>query len=157
MTIQVTDSLNKAQEEALHDLWNSEYPKETAHKDIAGLEAYLNGLGQCRHYLLKSDAGGGIDGWASTFDREGERWFAIIIDNKHQRKGFGSLLLDRLKQDEQVLNGWITEGDLLKVNGEAYLSPLAFYQRNGFKVHRDITYKHNSLLFVKISWLQAVK
>jgi GNAT superfamily N-acetyltransferase len=152
MTIVEASILSEAQKQAVHQLWNEEYPVQIMHKDIGELEAYLNNLTEPHHYLAVNDDNE-ICGWAFAFDRDNERWFAIIVGKGAQRRGLGSLLLNKLKADEQILNGWAADHDNdRKRNGEVYKSPLGFYEKNGFEIRKDIRLDHPSLSVIKISW-----
>ena len=134
MKIQYTRSLNTKQKEGIIDLWNKEYPARLQHKDIAGLDEYLKGLENASHYFM-IDPDGDIKGWAGAFDREGERWFAIIVASTESGKGYGSMLMDALKRDNTKLSGWVIDSDnYTKSNGQPYASPLKFYLKNGFEV-----------------------
>jgi hypothetical protein len=48
-------------------------------------------------------------GWAFSFARNNEKGFAIIISEKIQSQCFGSKLLNKLKQKEAELNGWVID------------------------------------------------
>lgn len=152
MTIVETKYLDDMQKQAVYQLWNDEYPVQIMHKDMDELEAYLTNLSEPRHYLAVND-GNEICGWAFTFDRDGERWFAIIVGDTAQRSGLGTQLLNTLKTNEQALNGWAADHDNdRKRNGEVYRSPLGFYEKNGFEILKDIRLDHPSLSVIKISW-----
>lgn len=80
------------EKEVLRELWNEEYPARLNCKTMADFELYLNGLQNTKHYLLFDDLNR-INGWAFTFLREEEDWFAIILDSQIQGKGNGSFLI----------------------------------------------------------------
>jgi hypothetical protein len=62
-----------------------------------------------------------IGGWAFLFDRDGERWFAIILSEILQGRGVGRKILDQLKQTESELNGWVIDHNSdKKINGSVY-------------------------------------
>ena len=92
----------------VHRLWNQEYPVQLQHAGPADLGTYLNGLTDQHHLLLMTNTGM-IAGWAFTFHRDGGKWFAIILDKSIHGMGYGSLLLDKLKQAEPVLWGWVID------------------------------------------------
>lgn len=73
----------------------------------------MDNLTQKAHYLLLNDENN-IEGWAVTFIRENEKWFAIIISGKLHGKGIGTMMLNKLKDDEDTLNGWVIDHDLDK-------------------------------------------
>ena len=73
-----------------------------------------------------------------------------------QGKGFGMLLLDELKKNKLILNGWVIDHqNYLKQNKEPYLSPLFFYTKNGFLVENDIRIENDKISAVKIRWEQV--
>lgn len=144
--------LNTIQKEHLFELWNNEYPENLAHTSIENIENYLNNLAEQTHYLVFSDEDK-IEGWAVTFTRENEKWFAIILSEKLHKKGIGTKLLDKLKEDEEILNGWVIDHHLdKKSNGNFYRSPLGFYQKNGFNVMPETRLELEVMSAVKIKW-----
>jgi hypothetical protein len=155
MKIIQTGSLTLDQKQSLFELWNSEYPEKIGYNELSEFENYLEGLSNKEHYLVIDDQNQ-ILGWAFTFFREQEDWFGIIIDSKIQGKGFGMLLLDELKKNKLVLNGWVIDHQNdLKQNKEPYLSPLFFYTKNGFLVEKDIRIENEKISAVKIRWEQV--
>ncbi|PVX45860.1 hypothetical protein C8C85_1667 [Flavobacterium sp. 103] len=137
---------------ALLKLWNAEYPERIGYKNVFELENYLNELSDVKHFLLINDLNQ-ISGWAFAFVREDEDWFGIIIDLKMQGKRFGTLLLDELKKNYSVLNGWATDHQNdVKRNKEPYLSPLGFYIKCGFVVNQNIRMENDKISAVKIRW-----
>lgn len=152
MYVSKTAELTVEEKEIVLNLWNKEYPENLGFKTIHNLDLYLSTLSQLNYYFLKSDPGK-IDGWAMVFGREDENWFAITIDGSVQGLGKGTFLLNKLKEDREVLNGWVIDHDKdRRKNGEVYRSPLPFYLKNGFKVFPEIRLEIPILSAVKISW-----
>ena len=152
MSILETDTLNENQKQQLSGLWNSVYPENVAYHSLSAFEEYLAGLESVRHLLLV-DPDLKIHGWAFSFNRKGERWFAILLDEAIQGKGLGRLLMDKLKVNEQHLCGWVVEhDDYKKLDGSPYQSPLGFYMNNGFKVCDDEKFTSDQLNTIKIKW-----
>lgn len=144
--------LNDTQKEQIFELWNNEYPEKLTYNSIAYFENYLNKLTEQNHYLLL-DKNDEINGWATTFTRESEKWFAIIISEKLHGKGIGTKILNELKNNENTLNGWaIDHNSDKKTNGNIYQSPLEFYIKNGFKVLRETRLELKIMSAVKIKW-----
>lgn len=87
MNITVAKELTLSQKEAVLYIWNEEYGEKLM-KTMEAFEEYLSKLGNVQHFMMydKADV---LVGWAITFDREGERWFAIIMDGSVQGKGYG--------------------------------------------------------------------
>jgi len=142
--------LNAKHKQAVLELWNKEYPKQLAYQHADSFDQYLAQLKSPVHYLLAGNDGD-TQGWAFTFDRDGERWFAIIVDSTYQRMGLGSALLDAIKRDTKVINGWVTgHNEYLKTDGSTYNSPLAFYLKNGFTVVPNERLETDTLSAIKI-------
>ncbi|MFZ1675748.1 MAG: GNAT family N-acetyltransferase, partial [Saprospiraceae bacterium] len=132
-------------------LWNREYPGRIS-TTKEGFDEYLNASGGQIHFLMLDDANE-IIGWAYTFDREGDRWFSIIINSLYHGIGLGRMMLEHMKENESRLNGWVIDhDDEIKQNGEPYESPLAFYLKNGFEVYTDIRFENEKMSAVKIVW-----
>ncbi|MFA6151759.1 MAG: GNAT family N-acetyltransferase [Chitinophagaceae bacterium] len=152
MEILNTASLNDTQKAAVFQLWNVEYPSQLAFPALQDFENYLRVLHQPTH-LLVVDENADVCGWAFSFEREEERWFAIIIHNTAQRTGLGTRLLSELKNVESVLNGWVSDHSAYKkMNGESYHSPIQFYVKNGFEICADVRLETDKLSAVKIKW-----
>ena len=152
MSIIETDTLNENQKQQLSGLWNSVYPENVAYPSLSAFEEYLADLESVRHLLLV-DTELKIRGWAFSFNRKGERWFAILLDESIQGKGLGRLLMDKLKEHEQHLCGWVVEHNAYKkLDGSPYRSPLDFYLNNGFSVCKDERFSSEQLDTIKIKW-----
>jgi hypothetical protein len=152
MNLVETKELTPVQKEAIRRLWNKEYPAKLALATPKDMDDFLSSLTDPGHYLLADDKGN-IYAWAAVFIRDQAKWFVIIIDSMYKKHGLGRMLLNRLKQNNTVLNGWVIDHDKdLKQNGEAYLSPLGFYLKNGFTVHAATRLELDKISAVKISW-----
>ncbi|MHB1145979.1 MAG: GNAT family N-acetyltransferase [Lutibacter sp.] len=152
MKIITTNSLNSNQKKVIYELWNAEYPKNLTHQNLSNFENYLNALTNQYHMLL-IDKNGNIKGWYFDFDRNNEKWFAMILASEIHGKGFGTLLLNEAKKRESALNGWVIDKtDYLKQNGVCYKSPIPFYLKNGFQKLPEIRLELEHLSAVKIIW-----
>lgn len=130
--ISISDELSTVEKEIVREIWNTEYPESLLLKTAVDFEDYLNKLKHQRHFLL-STIDGQIQGWGCSFEREGLRWFAMILRREIHGKGLGSFLLKRIKQEETTLYGWVIDStSSTKVDGSAYPLPLDFYLKNGF-------------------------
>jgi GNAT superfamily N-acetyltransferase len=153
LSIVEENKLTEAQVHALRNLWNREYPIVLTYERPEDFVLYLRRLENVRHHLLQNE-NGIVYGWAFDYDREQEKWFGTIVDSQIQGKGFGSLLLQKLKEKNSALNGWMIDRDSdLKSNGETYKSPAKFYRK-----HQFILFPHERLGFdkisaIKIKWL----
>ncbi len=152
MKIVEKEIVSLEEKDVLREVWNKEYPLRLHLKTIEDFELYLNGISNTKHYLLLDDSDQ-INGWAFTFLRENENWFAIILDNKFQGKGNGSLLINELKKNNYILNGWVTDHENeVKQNNEMYKSPMAFYLKNGFTILAETRLENEKMSAVKINW-----
>ena len=152
MKIIETRRPSEAEKKTIYRLWNEEYPRQLMYTAAGELDTYLDNLTDQRHYFAV-DTNEHIIGWAFTFERSAEKWFAIIVASSDHEKGVGSLLLNALKQNETMLNGWVTDHDrYLKQDGSPYPSPLAFYLKNGFTVCEGIRLEIEKLSAAKITW-----
>ena len=153
MKVLETTDLTDSQKSQLLILWNSEYQDHLGLNGTLALDTYLEGLTNVRHFLLSIDDE--ISAWAWTFDRDDERWFAIIISESVQGIGLGRKMMDHLKQSEETLNGWVTDHEEDKrSDGRPYKSPLPFYIKNGFEVIEDQRLLKGALNAVKIRYVK---
>jgi GNAT superfamily N-acetyltransferase len=144
--------LSTEQKVNICQLWNNEYPEKLSYEKISDFENYLDNLTQTKHYLLVNE-NQNINGWAFTFLRDNEIWFAIIIKSEVHGKGFGTLLLNELKNIEKELNGWVIDHENdIKLNGENYKSPIEFYKKNGFKILSENRIENEKISATKINW-----
>lgn len=152
MKIIEKEILSLEEKDILREIWNNEYPARLHLKTLKDFDLYLNGLSNTKHYLLLDDFDR-INGWAFTFLREGEDWFAIILDSKIQGKGNGSLLINEIKKKNNSLNGWVTDHENeVKQNNEFYKSPMPFYIKNGFTILTETRIENEKMSAVKINW-----
>ena len=152
LTIVTRTELKAHEKNQIIDLWNNEYPSRISYNNLTEFDNYLQNLNNLKHFLLTSDINL-ILGWALNFERDHEKWFAIVISEKIQRKGFGQKMLDELKKNEKILNGWVVDhNNDKKNNGQPYVSPLKFYKKNGFEILTDIRLENEKISAVKIKW-----
>jgi hypothetical protein len=155
MKVVKTKSLNTEEKEVVFSLWNDEYPGQLGFNTTIDMDKYLATLHGLEFYLLKNDIKF-IEGWAMTFRTGEEKWFTITVSNKVQRQGKGRFLLDKLKADNNALNGWVIDHENdTKRNGEIYQSPLEFYKKNGFRVFPEYRLEIPVLSAVKIAWSRS--
>ena len=151
MKIIETQHLTMRQKEMLCFLWNREYPRQLA-VTKEGLEEYLSQSSNQKHFVLLDDAAEMV-GWAYSFDRDGDRWFSIIINSLYQGIGLGRKLMDHLKSGENRLCGWVIDHDRdILQNGYAYHSPLSFYLKNGFMLCPEERFENEKISAVKVEW-----
>lgn len=147
-----TRELNQDQVEALHQLWNNEYPERLKHASAEEFGNYLNAL-ENKYHLLLINGQAKIQGWCFSFERDGAPWFAIIVSSQSQGQGYGQQLLNTLKKKHSCLYGWVIDhAQDKKVNGQPYPSPLPFYLKNGFKTEPALRLETEKISAVKITW-----
>lgn len=152
MKIIKKEVLSLQDKETVLRIWNNEYPEKLNYQTVDDFDSYLNALAEKNHYLLIDDEGR-IKGWAFTFLREEEDWFAIILDNDFQGAGNGSFLINELKKNKSSLNGWVIDHETdVKKNKEQYKSPMSFYIKNGFEVIKEKRFESEKMSAVKINW-----
>ncbi|GLU44400.1 GNAT family N-acetyltransferase [Allomuricauda sp. NBRC 101325] len=152
MEFKTCSFLNDEEKLAVFELWNNEYPEKLTFLSTQEFDQYLNNLCHQSHLLLLNNDKKPI-GWYVDFIREDEKWFAIILDSKFQGKRLGTQILDRAKEMESELNGWVIDHDSdKKRNGKPYTSPLNFYLKNGFKQLPDNRLELHNKSAVKIQW-----
>ncbi len=157
MSMKITKStkLSGAQKDMICQLWNMEYPQKLAITPST-FDEFLEASASQTHFLIIENERD-LVGWAYTFDREGDRWFSIIISHAHQGKGLGHVLLNLIKEKETCLNGWVIDHPHdRKQNGQPYLSPLSFYVKNGFTALPDTRLENEKISAVKIEWKKQV-
>ena len=156
MKIETQKELTEIQKEVITQLWNSEYPKQLNFSGVDGFDNFLNSVSDQTHYLL-IDENKEIKGWLMAFTRQDERWFSVIVDGREKQKGFGTTLLDVVKNNENEINGWVVDShNYLKNNGENYRSPIGLYEKKGFSVLHDVRWDTEHLSTVKINWKKSL-
>ena len=154
MNIIETKTLSRQQKMAIVRLWNQEYPHQLKFDTVEALDDYLWPLNNPVHYFVL-DEHDRIIAWTFLFERDMEMWFAIIVDTTTQQKGLGTSLLDMLKENQTLLNGWLTDhNNYFKTDGTTYLSPLGFYLKNGFTLCKETMLETGKLSAVKIKWVK---
>ncbi len=152
LEIRQSKELNKQAKRQILDLWNNEYPEKLTYNSFTEFDNYLFNLSNLTHYLLTNKEHL-ILGWALTFERENEKWFAIILSERIKGKGLGRKMLNELKKEEQVLNGWVIDhNNDKKKNGHQYISPLKFYEKCDFKILAEERLELDKISAVKIRW-----
>ena len=79
--------MSKVQKEQILDLWNIEYPMGLLHRHMNDFDAYLEGLME-KSYILLLNEQEHVIGCYIDFNREQDRWFAMILDANYQGKGW---------------------------------------------------------------------
>lgn len=152
MKFSETKQLNLEQKRAVLQMWNKEYPVAFSYDSLSQFEEYLDGLLGQNHKLVL-DNNDEVIAWYFDFIREKERWFAIIIDANAQGRGLGNQLMQRAKEANHQLNGWvIDQHHCVKMNGDLYHSPLEFYVKNGFVIDPNKRLEHKNIQMIKIIW-----
>jgi len=145
-------TITQAQKLQIHNLWNTEYPKNLKHESLEEFENYLWNL-KTKYHVLLLDDNVKVLGWLFVFVREKEVWFAMILDSKIQGKGFGTKLLNFAKKKEPILNGWAVDHNNYQLSsGKPYQSPVGFYLKNGFLTEAKTRIETPKLSAIKIRY-----
>jgi GNAT superfamily N-acetyltransferase len=144
--------LTVSEKKRLLEIWNNEYPKSISYPDIESFEKYFSEFSDII-FLLLIDNEERINGFYYDFIRDGERWFAMLLDSSVHGNGYGTMLLNAAKKENNILNGWVVEkSNFKKQNGDFYRSPGVFYLKNGFKLLQNSRLENEKLSAVKIVW-----
>jgi GNAT superfamily N-acetyltransferase len=156
MNLTTATALTNGQLSQLLELWNSEYPEQLGYADLNEFRSYVSALVNPVHFILADDDSR-IKAWAFKFTRDGERWFAIILDGSIQRQGVGGKMLQGLTEAERSLNGWVTDHNrYIKKDKSTYPSPMDFYLKNGFVICPGVRLETDKLSAAKIRWDQEI-
>lgn len=148
MQIHSLSFLSKQQQNEIHDLWNQEYPLNL--KDRFSI--LLSDTEDHRHYFIENDLGE-IIAWAVDFLSQEERRFSIIVSSREKGKGLGALLINKLKEENDVIFGWVIDHNKdLKSTGEHYQTPMPFYLKHGFEILSEQRLETEIISAVKIKW-----
>jgi len=152
MTFLQTSTLTLIQKKDILTLWNKVSPVDVSHESMEAFDKYLQSLNDVIYTLVLDDESC-VVGWFADFDRDQERWFAMLLDRSIHGKGVGSELLTRAKTRHIALNGWVIDHDKDKtLNGDPYISPVNFYLKNGFTTMSDVRLELDHLSCVKMRW-----
>ena len=134
------------------ELIMAEYPPHVSFNTVESFDRYLQNLSNQRHYLLY-DYKNHVRGWGVTFNADDELWFSMVLDHRIQNFGFGTNLLNFIKEHEPQLSGWVVNffSDL-KFNNNVFRSPLEFYMNQGFVISDETKFINNFTEVVKIKW-----
>lgn len=83
MQIQTKHKLSDSEKNQIVSLWNNEFPAQLHLASSKDFELYLEPLMDCNHSFLV-DGSKTIHGWIMDFERDGERWFAMILSREKQ-------------------------------------------------------------------------
>jgi GNAT superfamily N-acetyltransferase len=152
LIIRQTTALNNFEMKQVLALWNSEYPEKLAYPSLTAFEQYLQKLSHLTHYIVTTKENVML-GWALKFERDNEKWFAIIIAEVIKGRGLGRRMVNELKKEEEELHGWVIDhNEDKKINGQDYVSPLSFYEKCGFETLRADRLELDVISAVKIRW-----
>ena len=146
-----SNTLVESELQSIHAMWNSAFPLEIAYETVNETELFLAGLSKLRH--IKAFESEQMIGWMGIFERHGECWFIILASTAHQRKGTGTALIAKAKEDEEELNGWIVLSEEHKISSGAYYrSPAGFYEKQGFTLNENRSMTARGLESHHIQW-----
>ncbi|MDX2172978.1 MAG: GNAT family N-acetyltransferase [Bacteroidota bacterium] len=147
-----SNCLNTEIKITLYELWNKEYPIQVRFNYFIEFENYINKLTSPKHIII-SNNNGEIIGWAVEFAEDNELWLNLIIKQNFQKKGYGSILLNKLKENKASISAWVVEHNNYKlINGKTYPSPKEFYLKNNFTLLYGIKLNDETISAVKMIW-----
>jgi GNAT superfamily N-acetyltransferase len=99
-----TRILTERQIRQINQLWNDEFPVKL--KGRFGI--LLDGVSNFEHYYIaeKNDA---VIAWAVIFEKDNELRFSLIVHSSHKGKGFGTALVNKLKENHSHFYGWVID------------------------------------------------
>lgn len=152
----IVEQLTEEQKAAVVKLWNNEYPTSLTLGGIDHFDAKMGDLTGQEHIILTNNKDE-LVAWMLVFDftMEGQdiRWFIILLDRSLQRQGVGTQVLNRAKERNDNLNGWMIYQEGLPMSDNAvYPLPIAFYKKHGFTMYPDIKWDAVPFDAIKISW-----
>lgn len=143
-----TKILSANQFSQINQMWNDAYPMQLKDR----FPILLDEIQNFNHYIIE-DAKYNIMAWAVVFEKENEIRFSIIVNAQYKGKGLGSLLVEKLKAENDLLYGWVIDhNNDLKSNGEHYQAPLPFYLKNDFEILYNNRIESEMIKAVKIKW-----
>ncbi|MFZ4798020.1 MAG: GNAT family N-acetyltransferase [Bacteroidia bacterium] len=143
-----TKQLTSHQFSQINQLWNNEYPLKLKDR----FPILLDGVENFNHYLIE-DAKKNVIAWAVDFEKENQIRFSIIVAFCHQEKGFGGMLIEKLKHENDEFYGWVIDhNEDLKSSGEFYQSPMPFYLKHGFEILNDNRIDNEMIRAVLVKW-----
>ncbi|MGD1843092.1 MAG: GNAT family N-acetyltransferase [Thermonemataceae bacterium] len=150
MNIEKVPELDNHQKTTIISIWNAVYPNFLNYGHVRDFNVYLSKLSATEHFLVFSEKE--LVGWAAKFERNNDKWFVILVESNNQHSGIGTHLMDKIKENEKKLSGWVIDNDqYIKANGEPYLSPLKFYKKTGFEVTSE-RLNDDNFTAVKVEW-----
>lgn len=151
MQLITTLILNPEQKQQALTIWNTEYPERLVMPAIADFDEFIDALFNPKYYLLLD--GEIMAGWASTFFINNVRCFFIMLNGIYHGMGYGTMLLNELKNNGDQLFGWaIDHNNDIKADGRLYPSPIDFYKKNGFVINNELRLENETLSAVNILW-----
>lgn len=148
MKIIKTKILTLKQNEQINALWNDEYPAKLKDR----FPILLEGADSYNHYFVE-DINNKIIAWAVDFEKEKQVRFSIIVCSNYKGKGLGSMLIEKLKAENQEFYGWVIDhNDDFKLNGELYITPMPFYLKHGFEILNEKRIDNEMIRAVLIKW-----
>lgn len=143
-----TKILSANQYTQINQLWNDEYPIQLKDR----FPILLDEIQNFNHYIIE-DTKYNIIAWAVVFEKENEIRFSIIVNAQHKGKGLGSLMVEKLKAENELLYGWVIDHNSdLKSNADHYQTPMPFYLKHGFEILHNKRIEGEMIKGVKIKW-----
>lgn len=151
MKIETQSQLMSEDESSIFNVWNSVYPREVCFNTNGDFSTFLSALAAQTHLIIR-DEQRNLLGWLMLFDREGARFFVLLVGEGQSKKGIGTSLVREMMRLEAEVQGWVVpHSHYQRSDGAPYISPMPFYKKLGFEELDEVRAK-NGLETVRIRW-----
>ncbi len=135
----------------IFEIWQEGFPKNVVFDSLSDFQAFVGRL-VAPTFLLTYDSGA-VAAFLIYFTRDDNTWFIMAVSQAQQRRGLGRLLIQKAQLLNLSLYGWVVAtGGYSLLNNEPYISPLAFYIKQGFRGNFDEKLAAKGLATVRIEW-----
>lgn len=135
-----------------YQVWNSEFPEQIKYASVKEAAEKMRGE-FANDTILVAHEENELVGWLSLSKREDDQiWITMLVNNRYQKQGVGTLMLEKAKGIHEELHGWVIKvASYKKVDGKKYVSPLAFYTKNGFSETKN-KIDQNGIKAIEVVW-----
>lgn len=152
MKIVQKNTLDQYDKAFVYACWNEVYPEHFCFEDYVQFELYIHQLKEPRHFIIYNNLDNPV-GWLCTFEREKQRWFVMLVDDRYKHKNYGSQLLKAAKSIYDELIGWVVVDTASNCkNGSLYRCPVNFYKKNHFITIPNTREMIKGVLLEKMLW-----
>lgn len=129
-------------------LWNEGYPVQL--KDRLAL--FLEEADEQVHFLIRNPDDV-IIAWSALVRKQSDWRFSLLVDKEFQGMGFGTRLLEEMKESKSAFTGWVIDhaNDIIQ-DGSVYRSPLNFYLKHGMIADTNRRLETPLISAIEIKW-----